>query len=335
LGGITAAAALVVHLDPTDEAAFAAVAACARHPDAPPLIAAVQGLTVDATRRLMRAGVHDVLPAPFTETELAAVLEPLRAAPRRAGADQHGEAVSFFGTGGSGSTALAVQAAIELAGRGNVCLIDLDVQRGTAALQLDLKPQLTLMDLLAAGNRLDASLFQSVAVTHASGLSVVASPPEILPLDELTVEAVDALVALARRQFALVVLDLPAEWTDWKLRALERSAIGMLVTATTVAGVQRTGRLLPLLEANHLAERVQLIANRVARPLFGETSLVEQEAVLRRAYAYRVTADEAMDRAIEQGKTLADVRAGRLLKEVKALAAGIEGQIQTMKALSA
>ncbi|MFN3592346.1 MAG: CpaE family protein, partial [Thermaurantiacus sp.] len=283
--------ALVVLLDPTDEAAVAAVTARARLADAPPVIAVVNGLTVNDTRRLLREGVTDVLPGPLSLPELEAAMEQLRGSARAGRRGDAGQLVAFFGTGGSGATSLAVQSAIELARTVRTCLIDFDVQRGAAALQLDLKPALTLLDLITAGERLDAEVLQSVAAEHASGLAVVACPPEILPLEDLTPAIVDRVLAVARRLFPLVILDLPPEWTDWKIRAVERADLGLLVARPSVLGVHQCRRILPLLEANRIADNVQLVANRVQRALFREADLSEQETVLRRAYAFRVADD--------------------------------------------
>jgi Flp pilus assembly CpaE family ATPase len=101
-----------------------------------------------------------------------------------------------------------------------------------------------------------------------------------------------------------------------------------------VLGVYRANRTLQLLEVNQLSERVQLVANRVRRPMFRDVDLSEQEAVLKRGYAWRVADDaEGMEAAINQGRALADARSGsRLLKDVKALAAGIEERLHIMKA---
>lgn len=318
--------ALIVQLDPADEAAVAALTARAQRTDLPPLIAVVKGLTVNDTRRLLRAGVADVLPGPLLVRELEAAMEQLRGTPRAGRSGDSGRLVAFFGTGGSGATALAVQSAIALAGSTRTCLIDLDIQRGTAALQLDLKPALSLWDLISAGERLDSEVLQSVTVTHASGLAVVACPPEILPFEDLTPATLDRILGVARKQYPLVILDLPPEWTDWKIRALERAGTGLLVARPTVTGVHQCRRILPLLEANALSDKVQLVANRVTRSLFRDADLSEQEGVLRRSYAFRVADDaEGMALAIEQGKPLAEVRSGsRILKDVKALAGGIE-----------
>jgi Flp pilus assembly CpaE family ATPase len=87
--------------------------------------------------------------------------------------------------------------------------------------------------------------------------------------------------------------------------------------------------MLAFMDQLELAGRVQLVANRVERALFRETSLDEQERVLGRRFAHSIAADDqAMALAVAQGKTLADVRASaRMWKDIKAMASAIEAQI--------
>ena len=58
--------------------------------------------------------------------------------------------------GGMGTSMVASQLAQIWAGERQVLLIDLDVQRGNAALYLNLKPRLSIADLVEAEDRLDA-----------------------------------------------------------------------------------------------------------------------------------------------------------------------------------
>ncbi len=320
--------ALIVAVDPDDAAAMAALATRAGLADLPPVVAAAHGLTVPVMRRLLQAGAIDAVALPLSAADVEQALAPLRA---RATADSagRGRLVAFLGTGGTGVTTLAVQAAVDLASRHSVLVIDLDIQRGTLALQLDLRPNLTLQDLLAAGEKLDATAFGSVVTSHASGVNLVAAAKDILPPDEITVEAIERIVGLARRVYSIVIVDLPPDWSEWKLRLLERADLVCAVAAIDVPGVYRCSRMLSFMDQLELAGRVQLVANRVERALFRETSLDEQERVLGRRFAHSIAADDqAMALAVAQGKTLADVRASaRMWKDIKAMASAIETQI--------
>src|SRR6185437_5597414 len=106
-----------------------------------------------------------------------------------AAAAANGKLVSVIkGSSGGGATALLSQLTIgfaqnEASFSRDVCLMDLDVQFGDIAFQMGLRPKLSLFDLLEAGNRLDGSLLRATTTDHASGLKVIASPPEMMPLE--------------------------------------------------------------------------------------------------------------------------------------------------------
>lgn len=320
--------ALIVAVDPEDAGAMAALATRAGLADLPPVVAAVRSLTVPVMRRLIQAGAIDAVSLPLSAADIEQALAPIRARTTTDSAAR-GRLLAFVGTGGSGATTLAVQAAVDLASRHSVLVIDLDIQRGTVALQLDARPNLTLQDLLAAGERLDATAFGSVVTSHSSGVNIVAAAKDILPPDEITPEAIERIIALARRMYSVVVVDLPPDWNEWKLRLLERADLVCAVALTDVPGIYRFGRMLGFMDQLELAGRVQLVANRVERALFRDNSLDEQERVLGRRFAHSIAGDDqVMGLAVAQGKTLADVRASaRVWKDIKAMASAIETQI--------
>jgi pilus assembly protein CpaE len=328
--------AIVVELQPGDGAQLAAFRALV---DALagrlPVIAAVAGLSVADTRLLLRNGAADAVALPLTPAELRPALEPVRRAPVARPAAQpgvQGRSIAFLGAiGGAGTTSLIAQAGILWAKRNRVCLIDLDLQFGNAALYLDLKPRLTLADLVEAGDRFDPELLQSVAVAHASGLSVVASPVDMVPLDLLSPAFVARLLETATRAFDLVLLDLPQAWTDWTTRALQRADVACLVTTTSVPGLHQARRQLDMFEANGLSGRLKLIANRVERGMFRAPDLKPVESVLSRRVDFAVAEDrETVTAAHDEGRPLAEIRRGsRVEKDLRALVDGLAAAVLT------
>lgn len=332
---LTEADALVVEIAPGDPRAMEAfdrlVHLAASDTS---VIAVVDGLTVADTRTLLRAGAADALPLPFSADELRQALEPVRR-PQRAGSDRPGVAepsrqgriVALMGVlGGVGTTSLATQTGILWSEQAKVCLIDFDLQFGNAALYLDLRPSLTLGDLIADYERLDPELLQSVAMRHASGLSVVANPVDINPLDIVSIEFVDRILRLAAQAYDVVLVDLPTLWTEWTIRILERADIVLMVTDLSVAGIHQMRRQLEMVEANNLTPKTKILANRVQVNLFGKVDLKESEAVLGRKIAYTVVDDAAtMRSANDEGRPIKAVKAGaRIAKDLKALADALD-----------
>ena len=301
---------LIAQIDPSNPRDFEEferfVADCR---DRMPVIAAVRDLSVAVTRRVLRSDAVDVLPIPFTPDELHQAIETGRhrmAKARPAERARSGRVITFLGAlGGVGTSAIATQAGMLWSDQQSVCLIDLDLQFGNAALYLNLRPQLNLADLLDAGDRLDAEFLRSVAERHSSGLSVIASPPDIMPLDALTPEFVDYLLDLAVQAYDVVLVDLPSAWVSWSLSAMNKSSAVCLITGLSVPGVHQARRQLEVLEANGLSERVRIVLNRVVNPLFGRADMSEAEKVLRHKVNYPVANDyQTISAAIDEGRLL-------------------------------
>lgn len=298
-----------------------------------PVIAAVRGLTVALTRKVLRSEAIDVLPVPFTPDELHQAIETgrhkmLGILPQER--MNGGRVITFLGAlGGVGTTAVATQAALIWSATQSVCLIDLDLQFGNAALYLNLKPQLTLADLLDAGDRMDGEFLRSVAEKHASGLSVIASPRDMMPLDALTPEFVDRLLDLAVQSYDVVLVDLPGAWISWSLSALQKSDAICLIAGLTVPGVHQARRQLEVLEANDLGDRVRLVLNRIVSPMFGKADLSEAEKVLRRKVNFPLANDyPTISAAIDEGKFIGSIKVkSRVEKDMRAMVAELGAMI--------
>lgn len=298
-----------------------------------PLIAASRTLNSKNARALRRLGAIELVSIPIDPAEFA---EALAAAQRtivsRRSVVVRGRTIALLGTvGGAGSTMLATQFGCALAGLRSVCLLDLNIQAATAALYLDLKPPLGLLDLIEARNRLDAALLKSVAARHASGLAVIAGPPDLVPLDTLTPSIIGHILRLSRESFEVVLLDLPAAWTDWTLAALNSSDFICLVTPLTVPGVRQARRQLDMLDANGLGARTRVLINRMPNGLFRTVDLGETEALLRRKVDFRVSNDyPTVSAAIDQGRVLASVKRGsRVVREIKGVVQQLVAELDT------
>lgn len=288
-----------------------------------PLIAAGRTLNSKTARLLRQLGAIEIVSIPVDTTEF---VDALAAAQRmivsRRSVAVRGRTIAVLGTvGGAGATMLATQFGCALAALRSVCLVDLDIQAANAALYLDLKPSLGLLDLIEARNRLDAALLKSATARHPSGLEVLAGPPELVPLDTLTPSIVGHILRLARESFEAVLLDLPPAWTDWTLAALNVSDIICLVAPLTVPGVRQARRQLDMLDANGLGDRTRILMNRMPKRLFRTVDLGETEAVLRRKVDFQVSNDyPTVSAAIDQGRPLAGIKSNsRLVREIKGI----------------
>lgn len=332
-----AAAAAVIQVDPESADSmkrFQKLAASS----ATPLIAATYEPPLALVRSLLRSGAHDVLSLPLDIVDLETSLAPVRdesVGPAALAPARTARLVSVIkSSGGVGATALLSQLAIRFAqqdaayGR-QTCMIDFDVQFGDAAFQLGLDPKLTLADLVEAGGRLDAALLQTIAITHPSGLAVVAAPREMVPLESLTSEQVFGMVEAAEHAFGTVFVDLPSNWTNWSLSLLARSDLVLLVTELSVTGLHRARRQLDLIASQDLDVDVRVVVNRHEKGLFKTIKPTDVQQALGREIAYTVANEPAVMRAaVDRGLSINDIkRKSAVGKDIDTLAAGIEAAI--------
>jgi len=331
---ISAAAAAVVQVDPDTPSSVKRFQKLAQVVSTP-LIAAAYDPPLALVRSLVRCGAHDVVPLPLNiedlETSLAPVADDITNKRSTLDASSTKLVSVIKSVGGVGATALVSQLALRFAhqesGRGReACLIDLDVQFGDVAFQLGLRPKLSLLDLLEAGNRLDGSLLRATTTDHASGLKVIASPPEMMPLEGVSNEHLMAIVDLATREFGTVFVDLPTNWTNWSLSMVARSDLVLLVTELTVAGLNRAKRQLALLESQDLGGLdVRVVVNRFDKAQTRTIRPADVREALGRDIAYTVTNDFALMRAaIDRGVPISDIkRKSAIGKDLDVLDAGI------------
>ena len=331
---LAGAAAAVVQVD-SDSAAsikrFQKLAAAVETP----LIAASYEPPLALVRSLIRAGAHDVVPLPLNfedvETSLAPLIEQLNR--RSEGViPTNAKLISFIKSdGGVGATALMSQLAIRFAEREaargrETCLIDLDVQFGDVAFQLGLQPKLSVAELLDAGARLDGDLVRATVTAHASGLNVIASPPEMMPLEGMQNDHVLRIVDQATHEFGTVFVDLPSNWTNWSLSLVARSDLIVLVTELTVTGLNRARRQLKLLESQDLGNLdVRVVVNRYEKSLARTISLADASKALGRDVGYTVANDfQLMCAAIDRGVPISEIkRKTAVARDLDALDAGV------------
>jgi pilus assembly protein CpaE len=300
-----------------------------------PLIAAAFEPPLAFVRSLIRAGAHDVVPLPLDIADLEVSLAPIREELARkddSATAASAKVVSIIkSVGGVGATSLLTQVGIRFAeqeaahGR-EVCLIDFDVQFGDAAFQLGLRPTLSLADLIEAGARIDGDLLRATATRHAGGLHVLASPPNMMPLESLSSDQLLQIVELAAREYGTVLVDLPTNWTNWSLSLLARSDIILLVTEMTVPSLYRARRQLDLIASQELdGLDVRVVVNRFEKGILKTIRLADVRETLGRDVSFTIANDHAlMSAAIDRGVPIAEIkRKSALASDLDGLDAGI------------
>jgi pilus assembly protein CpaE len=214
------------------------------------VIMVVFELAPDILQQALRAGVDDVVAVSAEDTELSdAVARATRRLRSRIPAPtvpavpeppapppppHEGRVITVFCTkGGAGKSVVAVNLAVALAQRSPrpVVLVDADLQFGDVALMLQLQPQHTIAEAVAAGDRLDSDLLASLMLTHEpSNLLILAAPTEPGPADHIGKADLARVLAVLRSECSHIVVDTSSNFGEITLAALQ-AADDILVVA--------------------------------------------------------------------------------------------------------
>lgn len=307
---------LVLEVEANSEASLRRLATVrASHPELA-VIAAVQHAGVALVRALVRQGVADVAELPFVSAQLEEqALDALSSHAEKSARADLGKAIVVVGaTGGCGATSVLTHLAATLAksnpGSRGVCLIDLDLQKGSVASFLGMEPKVTIQTLIDSGGRLDRDLMMNAVSDSGSGFSFIAAPEAISPIDRVDVDHLLAIVGLARSEFDYVLIDLPPLWTDWTLSLVSWANQVMLITDASIANLKQAKRTATLLSSVDVpGERISLVVNRIERKLFGATKIDDVARALGRAQVNRIAdAGPPLRAAQDQGVLLPAVQ---------------------------
>jgi pilus assembly protein CpaE len=216
-------------------------------------------------RDATRAGVGDFIPLPASDSELLSALNSAETRDGRAPAE--GRVIAFFSQqGGVGTTSLAVNTALLMAGsdqvKGKVALCDAAVQFGSAVSFLGLKAQRDLADLVRDPQGV-AALPACLTEEPGSGLKVLAAPRDPVEGDKITPEDITRVLIELRRRFDWVVVDTPPTLDLLTLAVLDSADKIFVVTEAVTPTVLGTSRLLKVLNDERLgADRIRLVLNR-------------------------------------------------------------------------
>lgn len=215
-----------------------------------------------------------------------------------------GKVISIFSTkGGAGKSVLATSLAVALSqrGAGPVCLVDADLQFGDVAVMLKLTPRHTIVDAVAALDRLDPNYLDQLLMTHEpSGLRVLPAPLEPAFADQIGAAEMVQIVEMLRTFCPVVVVDTPAYFNDVVLGLVEISDEILLMAGMDIPNIKnvkiglQTLRLLgtPL-------EKVRLVLNRANSKV--KLDVGEVERTLQLTADSLIPSDIVVPQAVNKG----------------------------------
>lgn len=265
----------------------------------------------------MRCGVREVLPLQPEPAEFTQALNRLRQhAQYRSPVGQissaqdksPGRLIAFVPTkGGSGATFLVTNTAYLLA-REMACdtvLIDLDLHGADASYYLSSdNHRNSLLDLTRHTDRLDAHLLHSSLHSVVPHLYLLAAPNVHELTAQLTAPQLEQVLQLARRQYRMVLLDMPDTLDTVTVKALDMADQVVLVMGNTVAHVRNAKRWLVMLRSLGYADtKLRVVLNQTHAGSEVDLALIESALGLRVCHALPNDPAAALQ-AINQGLPL-------------------------------
>jgi len=232
-------------------------------------------------RELLKRGVSEYIVGAVTPMTLMETISGLYNNPD---SDPVGHVYAFVGAkGGVGSSTICHNISWTLSEvlKTNVIVADLDLAFGTTGLDFNQDPVQGIAEALASPERLDEVLLDRLLTKCSEHLSIFAAPV-ILDRDyDLSADACDMVIDVARQNVPYVAVDLPHLWTSWSKRILMQADEVVITAAPDLANLRNAKNIIDLLKSSRKNDgKPHLIINMMGMPKRPEISVKEFESAL-------------------------------------------------------
>jgi pilus assembly protein CpaE len=177
-----------------------------------------------------------------------------------------GKVIAVLGTrGGVGCTTIAINLAgiIADSGKKNTALVDLDPQKGSIALALDIEPSKGFREALERPDRMDALFLERAMHKHSQYLSILDSEETLHDRFAIHESAGDILLKQLKDHYQVIILDMPRHLNNYTRQCLGHVDKAVVVTELSLVGLRDTLRICDMLRQNYNIADPIVIANRV------------------------------------------------------------------------
>ena len=295
---------IILDLDSEPDTALELVAKTSRN-NAGAIMVYSEKADAELALRSKRAGARECLVLPLEQGAMAKALDRTTTALRakgHSGKKAEGKLLVLTGSkGGSGVTTVACNMAIALAQSQDqrVLLIDLALPIGDAALCLGIAAGYSTDYAMQNIDRLDATLLENIVAKHRSGVYVLAAPTQISEI-EASKSDIEKLMAIARSEFDLVVVDAGSRIDPAAKALFEHASIVYLVTQTGISELRNSSRVISQFFGEGNSE-LEIVINRFDSR-FHETA--NEDVIVKalgRPVRWKIPNDQGAARGLQSG----------------------------------
>ncbi|MFP5105679.1 AAA family ATPase [Neobacillus sp. C211] len=243
--------------------------------------------SLENLKKAMLMGASDTLRSSFNHEELGeAIVHAMKYMQHRANKDnmfvnllkEKSRVIAVSNPkGGVGRTLITVNLAIALARMGKkVAVIDGNLQFGEVAMYYNVKPKRTVYEWVKEGyGQSNASINQYMTSVEGD-VSILAAPTRPEFFEGITEEHMKSAIMAAKKQFDVVLIDMPVYLSEIHLRCLDLSDEILLLTINEISGLRLTKLYLETLESIKQQHKVKLIVNRFQKGQGLELKKIEE-----------------------------------------------------------
>lgn len=210
------------------------------------------------------------------------------------------DVIAFMhGKGGVGATTLAVNTAVALTAQApdRVSLLDLCLTFSNSSLLMDIRGLMPLTRLGEVRGNIDGEVFDRFVTHHSSGVSVVVANHVPEDTELVSVPAVQLAIEQMRDRCDQLILDLPANFSEHTLAAIDTARLICLVTTPRLPSMKAARDCLSVLgKIGFPADRVRIVVNFTAPTGLAREQIVtffkrEPDLVIRYCELFDTAAD--------------------------------------------
>lgn len=278
----------------------------------------------------LNLGIKGFFPQPINTEDVRKALLKIKGQNERGTeteeAVKKGKIIDVFGSkGGVGTTTVAVNLAISLAGlEGNpsVALIDLNPLFGEISAHLNMEPAFSWIEVMKNISRLDTTYITSILSKHSSGIYVLPSPTELTDNFIPNPQALATFLKLMQTMFDYIVIDGGQLLDDNSRAVMKISNIVLLVCLLNLPCIINIKRLQNMFQKRGYPyeENIGIVVNRFYKN--SDISIKDAEESLRQKILCCIpNVYKAAASAVNQGKPICTTAQGtEIFKKFRELA---------------